>query len=360
MNYMIDTNFSPNYSVHPGETILDVLNQLNMSQKELSIRISLTEKHISEIIRGVSPVTPETAIKLENVLGISASFWLNLQKNFDELLARNELEKRITGDLGYTDSFPYVAMAKLSWVPKATSKLDRTINLMRFFGVDDLTSIKTLHYVAFRRSNKHKTSPEALAAWLRKGEIEANKIQTEIYDKKKLLEALPGIRALTKKNPNEYMEELHDILTGCGIALVVLHELPKTCIHGAAKWLSPNKALVQLSIRYRFADIFWFSLFHEIGHILQGGKKDSFIDEAGKGEKVPEEIEADSFAQEALIPKESYKSFIEKGTFSVPAIEELANKINVDKGVIVGRLQHEGIIKFSEKNHLRSRYTWAN
>lgn len=354
---MIGNNFAPDYATHPGESLSDALLVLGISQKDLSLRTGLTEKHISEIVRGLSPITSETAIKLEFSLSIDASFWLNLQAHYDETMARIEHQKQVNMDAASLKLFPYREMCKLGWVPMANSITERVTNLLRFFGVDTFSAIERTQPVAYRKSTKHQISSEAVAAWLRQGEIEASKIQTKDFDRKKLIDALPVIRGFSNRSPKEYWDELKHVLSECGVAIVANPTLPKAPINGATKWLTPSKALVHLSIRNSFADIFWFTMFHEIGHILLGGKKDSYVDY--DSEKSVDEIEADEFAQNALIPIREYKTFISKKDFSLISTKAFSDKIGVDKGIVIGRLQHDKLLDYKHLTSSRTRYEWV-
>ena len=115
-----------------------------------------------------------------------------------------------------------------------------------------------------------------------------------------------------------------------------------------------------LSLRGKDADKFWFSLFHEIGHIMLHEKNDAYIQFNTLNQNDPKEVEADRFASEVLIPKVDYESFILQQDFSAESVQAFARRIAVMNGIIVGRLQHDGHIPFQNLNGLKTKYVWAN
>lgn len=352
--------FAPNYAIHPGVTLQELLGHLTMSQKDLADRIGVTEKHISEIVQGKSSITPDMAIKLEYATGAAASFLLGLQKKYDEITARMDNEKRVSAFAATASRYPYQTMVKFDWVAAASNVHEKAENLLKFFGVDTLDAVHRIHESAFRISKIREASPEALAAWLRKGELESQNVATQSFDRQRLIESLPRIKAMTEKRLVEYRDELTELCASLGVVLVVLPYLQKTYVNGATRWLGKDKVIVQLSLRYSYSDIFWFSFFHEIAHVLNHGKRGRFIDiEKSGSDKIDEELEADRFAAELLIPKEQLRAFIGSGDFSASAIKNLADNLGVGTGIVIGRLQHEKMIPYnSSLNHLRQRFAW--
>jgi len=173
------------------------------------------------------------------------------------------------------------------------------------------------------------------------GEILAGKVKTQNFSEKELKETIPAFRELTKQAGDDFVPQLTELCAMRGVALVIVPHLPGTYAHGATKWLHPGKAMLQLSTRYQYADIFWFSLFHELGHILLHSKKNTFIE---TGEKTDEEAEADRFASECLIPGTKYRNFVAKNRVTRESIKKFANEISIDPGIVVGRLHHDGKI----------------
>jgi len=349
----------PDYAIPPGETIRETLAALGMTQAELALRMGRPENRVSEIINGKRAVTPETALQLERVLGVPARMWNNLEANYREALARLAEQERIEGLAQQAGQFPYAEMAKRGWVPETRNATERTSNLLSFFGVESFTVIRDVHAAAYRTARGRKPDPPALAAWLRKGELEARNMETQNYDETALRGALPTLRALTPLGPVEFLPRLKTICAQCGVAVVVVPRLPRTYVNGTTRWLNPIRALVQLTVRGRFIDIFRFSFFHEIGHILLHGKRQEFIDtEDAAGTK--EEAEADEFAAAALLSTDEYaRARALAPDFTPRAVTDLAKELRLAPAIIVGRLQHDGVLRHDQLNHLRPRLEWV-
>lgn len=343
-------DFMPDIAIPPGETLQEYLNSLSMTQVDLAKRTGLTTKTINEIIKGKAPITPETALKLESVFSTPASFWNNLEANYQETRARLQAEKNIDDETKIARIIPYPELAKRGFVKSTIKPKEKVVYLRQFFGVASLDYIPDVLPVAFRKQDNESSSHYALASWIRMGELMAGEIETLTFSEKKLKEKIPAFRALTMQEDEDFEPLLEDLCASCGIAFVTVPHLPKTYANGATKWLNPGKAMVQLSNRYKYADIFWFSFFHELGHILLHSKKESF---AETGEKTGEEAEADRFASECLIPGAKYKAFVSKNRLTRDSITRFAHDVGIDPGVVVGRLHHDAKIGWSDFQDLQ-------
>ncbi len=347
--------YKPNIAIPPGETLLEYLESMGMTQVDLAKRIGLTPKTVNEIINGKAPITAENALKLESIFGTPASFWNNLEANYQEAKARLDAEYAIKDETSIARAIPYPSLAKLKVVSPTRCIEEKVVNLRSFFGVASLHYVQDVQPVAFRKQEKVTVSSFALASWLRIGEVWAAEIETKPYDEKKLKELMITFRSLTLKRAEEFAPDLKDLCASVGIAFVLVPHLPKTYAHGATKWLTPQKALIQLSIRCSYSDIFWFSFFHELGHILLHSKKQAFA-ETGISNQL--EDQADRFAAEKLIPNADYKMFLKKNKFTRESIIRFAGNIEIHPGIIVGKLQHDEIIGHDYFNDLRPRLIW--
>ncbi|NHZ85539.1 MAG: HigA family addiction module antidote protein, partial [Planctomycetia bacterium] len=326
-------------AIHPGITLKDTLDTLKMSQKELSHRTGLTEKTISQIINGKNPITLESSLKFERVLGVSKELWINLQIKYDQDKLRIESQKRLEDEIQFLKQYScYHELAKLNYVKDTRRKNERVEELLRFFSVDSLKFVEDTYPVNFRITKHSNINVKSIIAWLRMGEIEAKDIKTKNFKKKKLNTCIPLLRKLTREDPRQYSSKLQDILAECGIILVYVPHLKNTYVNGATKWLSPNRALIQLSLRNKWSDIFWFTLFHELGHLYYG-KKQPTIDYDGKQNSEEEEI-ADNFAMNNLINRYKYEEFFTNIDFKMlgTQIYKFANEIGVDVSIVAGRI----------------------
>lgn len=338
---MSNTTFQPNIAIHPGETLAEFLEALSMSQIDLARRTGLTPKTINEIVGGKASVTPETALKLATVFGTSTEFWNNLERQYQETLSRLELEKKLEKEKKFLKKFScYKKLKELGFVEDIKDDTKKVKSLLGFFGVSSLDYIQDTHAVAFRKVPKDNVDNEALAAWLRAGEIKAAQMNTKKFDREKLISSIPKLRSLSRKKPEVYGKEIQQILADCGIAVVYMPYFEKTHVHGATRWLNQDKALIQLSLVFKWEDIFWFSLFHEIGHIIKHGKKEEFLEfqNGDIGLRETKEIEADEFATHNLIPKESLAHLKD---LSPSSIEKFAERTDIATSIVAGRVAHE-------------------
>ena len=351
--------YAPDYAVSPGEVLEDHLESLGMTQAELATRTGLTPKTINEIIKGKSPITHETALKFERALGRPAHFWNNLEQQYQEDRIRLEEQERLKSYRDWLKNVPVNAMSKLGWIAKHKDKDKQLEEALRFFGVvspDQWRQIWQEYQVAYRQTQRFEARAESVSAWLRQGEIEARRICCEPFDRKRFQEILDDARELTRESPDVFVPKLVEQAASAGVAVVFVPELPKTRVSGATRWLK-GKAIIQLSLRYRSNDQLWFTFFHEAGHILKHGRKEVFIE--GSGLDGDKEEEANAFARDKLIPPAAYRRFLERwDRLSLDPIKTFAEEVGIAPGIVVGRLQHDGLLPPSHGNKLKVFLEW--
>lgn len=354
-----DYPYKPDYAVPPGDSLAEVLASLSMTQADLANRMGRPLKTINEIIKGKAAITADTALQLERVIGGTASFWINLERNYRDALARKKDQGHLKKQLNWLRQFPVRAMAKLGWI-RVKGGVEQLQELLRFFGVaspEQWRDVWSRAGVAYRRSRIFESDPRTVAAWLRQGDIQAQGIRCVPHEPKRFRKLLGEIRGLTLQPPDVFHPELVRLCAESGVAVVFVPELPKLRISGAARWISPRKALIQLSLRYKTNDHLWFSFFHEAGHVLLHGKRSIFIDD-GKGSDG-KEAEANAFASDFLLPPATYECLRATSPLSETAVLRTSKEVGVAPGIIVGRLQHEGVLKYNQMNHLKERFAWA-
>jgi HTH-type transcriptional regulator/antitoxin HigA len=333
-------------AIHPGETLKDILEETGLSQAQLSGRTGLHVKTINEIIKGKNPITSETALKLSIVFGMSEGFWNNLQRNYEETIARIALEKEIEKELKIAEKFScYNELVKYKYIEKTTELKERARSLLNFLGLTSFKYLEKNYTVAFRKSSVGKVLKENLIAWLRCGELAASNTETKAFNKDRLKKMLPEIRKLNLLKPDEYSLELKSLLAECGVAIAYVPYLKNTYVNGATRWLNPSKVLIQLTPRNKSEDILWFTLFHELCHVLKHGRKEGYIsfweDNYLNKNFMELEDEADLFASEILIPPKEWKKFYENSSLKHAEIINFAKKIGVKPGIVAGRLARE-------------------
>ncbi len=348
-------------AIPPGESIKEQLEDRNMSQVEFAERMGSSTKFISQLLNGKVPLTHQTALKLESVLGVPARFWNNLEALYQEDLARIDQETELESEISVATCFPFNDMVKKGWVAAKKAPHERVEELRRFFEVASLSQVNHISKLApvFRKLDNGKASDFALSAWLQKGYLEAREINTKPFNKLRLKTSIPKIRSLISENPEVFQPKLIEILSDCGVALVFLPHLQNTFAHGATTWENKTKAIIALSLRGKDADKFWFSLFHELGHLILHEKDNTFIQYDDPASVDIRETEADAFASDTLIPPEPYTTFIQYGLFSEQAVLKFAAAISTQPGIVVGRLQHDHEIGFNQLNHMKIKYEWV-
>jgi hypothetical protein len=316
-------------------------------------------KTISEIIHGKAAITPETALQFERVLGRPASLWQNLEANYRLHLAEREERVDLASHAAWAKRFPVRELIDRGDIDQPENETDLVRKMLRFFAVGTVAGWNASFgglRVAYRRSPAFKQAPESVTAWLRLGEIQAESIACAPFDRAKFKSALAEVRTLASKSFPSVHKRIVELCAAAGVAVVFVPELPKTHLSGVARWLSKDKALTQLSLRHKTSDHAWFSFFHEAGHILLHAKKTIFIDEQG-GDRNEIESEADRFARDSLLDPAALRAFVESADFSAAAVKKFAMQEGVAPGIVVGRLQHDGLIKFSEHYDLKERIT---
>lgn len=351
-------HYQPQTVSHPGETLAEKLKEMGMSIKEFAIRTSKPEKTIIAVIKGNSSITPDMSVAFENVTKIPARIWMNLQRKYDECEARNRKDEQLASFSEWSRSFPIPAMIKLGWIRSCKTIEEKTEALLSFFAVSSPKAWENYYCnqqlkVAFRISLATTKEPYAISAWLRKGELQASELEAENnFDEKILKDTLPDMKRLMIEQPNNVAKRLQDLCLHCGIKLIYTPCLPKAPISGSTRWIN-GFPCIQLSGRHNRYDIFWFSFFHEIGHILLHGRKDIFLEDIEYSDLQKEkEFEADTFAARWLLAPIDEEKIINNGDFSSSAIIQYAKEFDTHPSIIVGRLQHKHFIQYWQDNEL--------
>lgn len=338
-------------AIPPGYTIKEQLKVKGMMQKEFAQRMDLSEKHISHLINGKVELTQDVALRLEYVLGISAGFWNNLEAIYREKLLKVKEENELEEEINLLPLFPYSKMMSLGWIEKTKNDIERVLHLRRFFEVAKLCVIKDLSIpgIAYRKLNTKEIKNFDLAVWAQKARIESRNYQVSEVNIDKLKELIPKVRSLTVLKPDEFGPELIELMKSCGIALVFLPHLDGSFLHGAT-FVDGSKIVIGLTVRGAYADKFWFSLFHELYHIIAGHV---YHDQALSDE---DEHNANCFARDTLISLDDYRKLLEIGSYNDIFVYRFARTINIAPGIVVGRLQNDKIIGFNQLNKLREKY----
>lgn len=347
--------YYPESVTHPGEILLEALEEKEIGAKEFAVRTGKPEKTISAVLNGESAITPDMAVLFEQVIDIPARFWLEAQRNYSEYKARIDYQEAIEKGKFWAKGFPYAQMAQLNWVPKTRKIEEKVVNLFEFFKVASIKGFEDYYYhqrtkVAFRISLKGNKNATAIAAWLRQGELQAEKLNTPPFDKAALKIKLSLLKKVMATQPPDFFSQLRDICLSCGIRVVHTPCLPRTAIHGSTRWIN-DRPLIQLSGRYKRNDIFWFTFFHEVGHILLHGKKYISLENIEyEGENKTYEEEANNFASKWILTENEVEEIWNTPSLDNDKIIDFAKKFETHPACIIGRLQHLGYIRYGLGN----------
>ena len=355
------TEYSPGRVSPPGDTLAETLEELGMSQTELARRMGRPTKTINEIVQGKTAILPETAFQLENVLGIPASFWLARETAYRTSLARSARQTAVVAPetVEWAKQFPCKEMARLGWIEACLRKADYVQGLFAFFRVASVQAWEATWSrpeVAFRRSLTKEGNRYAVSAWLQRGEIEATSRKADPYNAEAFRAALDDCRRLTPAPPEVFCPVVQTACAAAGVVVIFVPELPGASVSGAARWLTAQRALIQLTLRFKTDDQLWFSFFHEAAHILLHPKKGIFVDN-GHGTSTQEK-EADAFASNMLIPDDEFDAFVQERPLSSQRVRAFAAKQEIAPGIVVGRLQHERLLPFNQLNNLKRGLQW--
>lgn len=358
--------------IHPGEMISEYLEFNGWSQRDLHRRTGLTPKLISEICSGKAPITPPTALALEKVFKRPAHFWLNLQRRYDEAQARVGLAAKISGWREWAKQFPLREMRRYEWLARSEPSTSDVDVLLDFFGVSSPSSWQAVwkaSRVAYRQTRRFLTTDEAVSAWVRQTELEAGELDVEFneFDERRLRESLGELRKLTKESAARFIPEVQSICAAAGVAVVWVPALPHTGISGCARWLTDRKALIGLTLRYKWDHEMWFTFFHECGHLLLHGREHDFVvdnptedmtDKVIDPHMQKHEEEANRFAADTLIAPKALAELLAKGDFSNEAVLKFATKEQIGPGIVIGRLRQEGLLEYYQGTKLMRKFDW--
>lgn len=348
---------SPDLLIHPGETILEVINDRGITQKELAIRTGFSEKHISTVINGKKSISADLAKKLEYALDIPASFWRNLQTNYDlELVVFNEPHNISQKEV---DIAKEVKDAVKVFTNESIGKnnSDKVYYLRQRLGVSNLESIKNLNPSIYRAQFEKGTSENIMYAWQYLCEKEVENQTENPLDIEKLKNNINEIKGVMFDENGLHVEKIKELLNDAGVLFTVKKHVKGAPINGLTVKTKRNQVMIAMTIRGAYVDIFWFSLFHEIAHVLN---EDFNKDQSKWESNSPLENKANKLAQDILINPDNYKLFLEKGDFSRKAIDRFASSEGVLSTIVIGRLMNDELIPWNSLDHRRDKYKWSH
>jgi addiction module HigA family antidote len=340
----------------PGDTILETIEYIKMSQAELADRLGKTAPKVHDLITGKEPITYNTALQLEKVLGIDAQFWLNREMNYRTKLARIEQEEVLEEAKEWLSQQPIKELRQCGYIKADKREAAMVAEALEFYGVVNTQKwhsryINDYATTAYRKSEAHQTVLGSMAAWLRIGELEMQKLQLPEYDKDAFKNVLEEAKKLVAAHPDDFAKQLQQRCAKAGVAIVYTMCLPKAPVSGATRWFRTNP-LIQLTDRHKTNDHFWFTFYHEAGHVLLHGKKEIFLEdfEGYKPDKQKED-EANAFAAKQLLPQKAIDDL--PHSFTEQDIIAIAEKYKTHPAIVLGRVQHLKMAPYTFGGRLR-------
>lgn len=355
-------NYKDIMAFHPGYYVAEIIEEMEISQTEFATRLGTTDKTLSKLVNAQISISDDLAKKLSAMLGTSIDLWLNLQKEFDKKIIEIENRREIDAQENIAKLIDYSFFVKVAKLPDTRLWSEKVVNLCQFFKIANLSILCNPDFLVSYRtgilSPKDKNLINA-QAWFQTALNFAKGIETASFSAEKLKGFLPEIRSMTVQDPETFLPRLREIFSSCGVAFVLLPHLKNSGINGAVKWINSDRVVLAMNNRRLYADTFWFSLFHEIKHVLQQKIKTVFISSDLEELKIVDkkfEDDADLFAQNYLIPEKEYRLFAPSKYTSDSEIIAFAKKINIHPCIVAGRLQHDNIIAVNRCSQLKLKY----
>ena len=359
---MAETSFQPDWFSKPGDTLLTLMEQQELTSEDLAKKLKCSITVVRGLLSGTVGVDDNLAAALSKHVGGTPKFWQVRQAKYQSALSRaaDAVPEKVAAD--WVKRFPRADMAKYEWIKTPRTRDELVKAYLAYFSVNDPAEWEAryadfLKITAFRTSQTFKSKVGALSAWLRQGEIEATHLQCAPWNPKALRSRLEEIRVLTKaKNPKYFLPRIRRVCAKTGVAVVFVQAPSGCAASGASRFITPKKAMVILSFRYLSDDHFWFTFFHEIGHLLLHKENLTFIDGEEKISNTMER-EANEFSEHVLVPQSRREELMDLEPRR-ESIIRFAYSVGVSAGIVVGQLQHHKVIGPNQMNFLKRRFNW--
>lgn len=347
--------YNDKIAFHPGYYINELVETSGLTQKDFALRLDTTPKNLSVLINGNQSLSIDIAMKLSRLMGTSIEFWLNLQQAYDSLIAEFESDKELERERVVFKKLDYNYFKDHYGLPDLPRQVKRQIVELRgLLKVSTLCVLSKPDLAVNFRGNIDRKSDDGIIRANTLVQIAINKaleIEAPKFDRKKFDLVTAKALSLTDKH-SEFYEILYELLLEAGVIFIILPNLPGSNINGATKKIG-DSIMLMVNDRRCNSDTFWFTLFHEFGHIKNGDYGVSFVEQSGE-----EEVLANKYAEDMLIPHNQYECFVERGSFLAEDIKGFANEINRDPGIVLGRLQSDEYVGYKDPKlmPLRKKY----
>lgn len=360
----VAAGFAPDWRTHPGDHLQEYLEVRGLTQAEFARLAGVTPKLVSEIISGKNPVSPESAMRFQRVLGLRAEIWLDLQAKWDLHQAREREAQAEDSLKSWLATFPVSELKQRAVLPSTNDYRILSEAMCRFFGIGTPRAFDGLvknMAVQHRKAKSDGVADGHVWAWLMLGEVKAMQMDLPEFSEKKFHKAVQELRALTTEGPGVFEPAMKELCRQAGVALIFEKPLSKTKLFGSARWINGDRnALIQLSLRMKSNDHFWWTFFHECAHVALHRGKNFADDQNAHGDGL--EHEADEWAEQVLYGDGGAQALIDCADEATPRIVlQCAKEFALHPGIVVGMLQHYKVVPYaSYLNRMKVRFDWAD
>ncbi|WP_086851341.1 ImmA/IrrE family metallo-endopeptidase [Amycolatopsis kentuckyensis] len=337
-----EETFHSDWSIHPGAVLRHILTSRGIRQAELAERTGLTPKHVNQIVKESVGISSDIAILLERALGIPAKNWIQQDAFHNAYESNKKARQKLSEFVDWADEFDTETLRRHHIVLPGDEDVTRVEKILKFFGVASPEAFAATWLkarVSFRRSQAFGVTEMNTALWLRLVERSAELEPIGPLSARSLRTFARNLPRYTTLPLIDGFAATRRALADAGVALTFMREVPGTRICGATTWLNKESPVIGITARHRKPDIFWFSIAHEIGHILLHPKRVTYLNLVlEKEEKGEVESEADAFAADTLIDNSVNQEISGASTRNDLAV--IAARLGVGASIVAGRRGH--------------------
>lgn len=353
--------FTPDWFSKPGDSLRALMSRRRIAATDVAKHLHGGMAALRGLLDGTGSIDLPQAEVLARHLGGTESFWLKRQANYEAALERAvDRATAIEGDEWLLLPVPGEKPRGRLSAEKRRAEVRRRLT---FFNVGTMKAWDARYGricsdTLFRKSEAFSSDDAAILMWLRSGELGADMVDTKTWSAGNLEDRLGEIRKLSKvKDPELFLPKLKVLCAEAGVA-VVAKRAPQGCpASGASRMVAPDKAMILLSFRGLSDDKFWFTVFHEIGHLMLHGTQ-TFIDAEMDGKGVDNaEREANDFASRCIVPERNAEEFVRLDG-ARDEVVRFSVRVGVSAGLTVGQMQHREMIRQDQLNYLKRRWRW--
>jgi HTH-type transcriptional regulator/antitoxin HigA len=312
-----------------------------ISQAQLAARTGLSTKHINLVIKGTAALSPDVAVTLEQILGTPAETWLRLEAAYQAHQARAERRQALSEFVEWATAFPRQLLIDRNVIDENDNGPQVAGKLLNFFGVASPAAYHKTWLepqASYKRSQLHSIDSNLTALWIRLSELHASGLIEDAppFDAGKLRAAAAALPKLTAKRIDVAFRKAQALLLEAGVVLVFVPEMPNTRISGVSRWIN-GTPMIAVTSRYKSLDGLWFTILHEIAHVLLHPKRSTFVDDGFKADDDADaqETAANRFAESHLIPP-AYKEVLQSAT-TPEQIRSLADTLGISPSIVAGQ-----------------------